>query len=381
MMFRFVLPLCARFGLMGLMGLMVGASLLAPQALAVPVEVLVGSAKGRTNSQPPASQVNEPFSVDFDAKGTAYGVEFTRGNRVFRLGLGVGQRTEFLAGEWHVSGEKTPETALGDGPKGMAARFNGLHDIAISSDGIAYLADTFNHRIRALDLKTGAVSTIAGTGAAGFSGDGGPALAATFKQPYCAGLSPDGAALFIADIGNVRVRAVDLKTGLIRTVVGSGQRGLPSDGVEALAAPLIGPRACCVAKDGTLYVVLREGNAVVAVKDGHLKTVVNRSGQKGAMGDGGPALEAQLNGPKYLCMDAQQRVLIADTENHVIRRFDPVSGQISLVAGRLGKPGSAVGEDLLSTELRRPHGVRTDAQGRLLITDSENDRILRGMAP
>jgi DNA-binding beta-propeller fold protein YncE len=105
--------------------------------------------------------------------------------------------------------------------------------------------------------------------------------------------------------------------------------------------------------------------------------VVNQSGKAGAQGDGGAAAQAQLNGPKYLAMDSTGGVLIVDTENHAIRKFDPALGILTTVAGVLGKPGHAVGDTLTQTQLKRPHGIRIDQKGRWWISDSDNDRIVR----
>jgi sugar lactone lactonase YvrE len=317
------------------------------------VEVIVGSPAGRVAKEPDPALVNEPFAVAFDAAGRMYGVEYTRGNRLFRVG--VDRTIEFLAGGFH-----------------------GLHDVAVGPNGLVYLADTFNHRIRGFDPKTGTVSVVAGTGAAGFGGDGGPAATAVFNQAYCGSLTPDGRSLLVADLANARLRRIDLTSGIVTTVAGNGTKGKPLDGTTPLEAPLAGPRAACQAADGTIYLALREGNAVVEIKAGRIRTVVNASGRSGYAGDGGPAREALLAGPKYVSLDRRGRLLIADTENHCIRRYDPASGTITTVAGIPTQAGSAVGADLLATQLARPHGCCLDPAGRLVIADSDNDRILAG---
>jgi streptogramin lyase len=182
--------------------------------------------------------------------------------------------------------------------------------------------------------------------------------------------------LLIADLANARVRRIDLKSGVVETIAGNGKRGLPANGGKALESPLSGPRAVTATANGVVYIVLREGHALVELKDGLLRTVVNQSGKAGAQGDGGTAVQAQLNGPKYLALDPAGGLLIVDTENHAIRRFDPSAGTLTTVAGLLGKPGHAVGKLLTQTELKRPHGIRIDRQGRWWIADSENDRII-----
>ena len=259
-----------------------------------------------------------------------YGVEYTRGNRLFRIAkpspstytpelAGSTPQVEFVAGMFYVPVPKQsfpPDTATAAGE----VRFHGLHDVAIGPDGAVYVADTFNHRIRAFEPKSGTVRVVAGTGVSGFAGDGGPAVAAQFNQAYCGTLLPDGAAMMVADIGNSRLRRIDLVAGTVETIVGNGQRGRPVDGAKALETPLAGPRAACMAKDGTIYLALREGNALVEIKQGVVRTVVNAAGKGGYGGDGGPGRDAFLAGPKYVAFDLEGRVLIADTENHCIRR-------------------------------------------------------------
>jgi sugar lactone lactonase YvrE len=344
------------------------------------VRVIVGPTAGRAGREPDAAVVNEPFAVAFDRTGRLYAVEYTRGDRLFRVAdpAAAAPAVEFVAGTFRSSAEKREGPAPAATVDGPAARFNGLHDVAIAPDGTVYLADTFNHRVCAFDPASGQVRVVAGTGAAGFGGDGGPATAATFNQAYCATLVPDGSALLVADIKNSRVRRVDLRTGIVSTVVGNGTAGRPVDGAAALATPLAGPRAACMAADGTIYVALREGNALVEVRGGIVRTVVNPSGTAGHGGDGGPGREARLAGPKYVDLDRSGRVLIADTENHCIRRYDPASGLIVTIAGTPPKAGAAVGSDLRSTELKRPHGCRIDPAGRLVIADSDNDRLVMG---
>jgi sugar lactone lactonase YvrE len=343
------------------------------------VQILIGSPTGRTSKDPVSTQVNEPFAMAFDRDGRMYGVEYTRGNRLFRIVpvAGKAATVEFVAGTFHVStrGEKFSPDAATDPAQ---VRFYGLHDVAVGPGGEVYVADTFSNRIRAFDPAQHSVASIAGTGDAGFSGDGGPAAAAEFNQAYCSSLTADGKGLLVADIKNARLRRIDLMSGIVTTVAGNGQAGRPIDGAQAIATPLAGPRAACQTKDGTIYLALREGNAVVEIKDGTIRTVVSGSGKAGYAGDGGPGRDALLAGPKYVSLDREGRVLIADTENHCIRRYDPATGRIELVAGTPPQAGAAVGRDLLSTQLNRPHGACLDPTGRLVIADSDNDRILAG---
>jgi len=355
------------------------------------VVVLAGTAAGRVGKEPDAAKVNEPFAVAFDAEGRMYGVEYTRGNRLFRVAKPAAAKdkpesadsaaqVEFVAGVFYVPAPKQT-FPLDTATAAREVRFHGLHDVAIGPDGAVYVADTFNHRILAFDPKSGTVRVVAGTGVSGFTGDGGPAVAAQFNQAYCGTLLPDGAAMLVADIGNSRLRRIDLLAGTVETIVGNGQRGRPVDGAKALETPLAGPRAACQAQDGTIYLALREGNALVEIKQGVVRTVVNAAGKGGYGGDGGPGRDALLAGPKYVAFDRAGRVLIADTENHCIRRYDPVSGTIELIAGTPPRGGATVEKDLRSTQLLRPHGCCLDPEGRLVIADSDNDRIIVGDLP
>ncbi len=344
--------------------LLFGTSLTVAQA---DVQVVVGA--------PVTEAVSEPFSVDFDTQGAMYGVEFTKSNRVFRWSEG---KLTFVAGVPHNSEKTKPSGEVHDGSDPLQAVFHGMHDIQITREGKAIIGDSFHHRARVYDLTNGAVSTLAGTGKAAFGGDGGPGAAASFNITMTATLSPDQERLYIADIGNHRTRLMDLKTGLVSTVAGNGSKGLPADGAKALETPMGDTRAVTQAEDGTLYVLLRGNNSLVAVKDGITTTVVNATGKQGYSGDGGPGREATMNGPKYVAMDKQGRVLIADAENHCVRRYDPKSGLIELLAGSPPKAGNQVGKTFLETALRRPHGVRIGPDGLLYIADTYNDRVLRG---
>ena len=331
------------------------------------VEVIAGA--------PRTDAVSEPFSVDFDSKGVLYGVEFTKANRVFRV---VDGKVEFVAGVNHNAEKAKPAPGAGvkDGADPLAAVFNGMHDIQITRDDVAILGDSFHHRVRLFDLKSGEVSTLAGTGEKGVGGDGGPAKDAKFNITMTATLSAGKESVLVADIGNHRTRRIDLASGLVSTVAGNGKGGLPVDGTPALEATMGDTRAVTEAADGTLYVLLRGGNALVEVKNGKVRTVVNGSGKKGYGGDGGPAIEAMMNGPEYVAMDPRGRVLIADAENHCIRRYDPESGTITLIAGKPPVASDGIGATLPETGLRRPHGLRVGPDGRLYVCDTYNNRVL-----
>ena len=233
----------------------------------------------------------QPFSLVFGEDGTAYGVEYEKGNRVFSIK--PDGEVQFIAGRNTPGGKKLGDVAEGDGGNMTGARFNGMHELALHPDGKrVFIADTFNHRVRLLDLEVGSVSTFAGTGGkAGFGGDGGPASKAKFDQPYTVTLDSVGEKLLIADLGNFRVREIDLKSGMVRTVAGNGKKGMPKDGEPATSQPLVSPRAaCCCGPNGIIYHRIAKRNAVRKVDAmGKIHTIVSKSGKKGYSGDGGPA--------------------------------------------------------------------------------------------
>jgi len=309
------------------------------------------------------AKLSSPFGVDFDDAGNLYLVEMTDG-RVRKL-----SKDGMLA---VIAG--TGEKGLLDGA-GAAAQFNGIHNLAIQDDEVL-LADTWNNCVRSLDLRTGNVRRLVGTGQKGFSGDGGPASVAMFGGIYCVSLGSDEQ-IYLADLDNLRIRAVVRKTGLVRTVAGNGRKGVPPDGAVATNAPLVDPRAVIADSRGRVYILERGGNALRVVEtNGTIRTVAG-TGKTGFTGDGGAAREATLNGPKHLCFDFNGDVLIADTENHVIRKYLVREGKIVRVAGNGRKGNQGVDGPPLEVELNQPHGVYVDRGGTLFISDSSNNRVLK----
>ena len=231
--------------------------------------------------------------------------------------------------------------------------------------------------MRRIDAKTGKVFPFAGTGRKGFRGDGGPASAAEFGNVYCVAFDASRENIYLADLDNRRVRSVNLKTGIVTTVAGNGEKGVPRDGAEATQAPLIDPRAVAVDSRGALYILERSGHALRVVdRDRTIRTVAG-TGRKGFDGDDGEALKASFNEPKHLCVDGNDNVIIADTDNHVIRKYLVKENRIVRVAGS-GKSGaSGVGGPASAVELNQPHGVHLDKSGALYIADSLNDRVLK----
>jgi sugar lactone lactonase YvrE len=217
------------------------------------------------------------------------------------------------------------------------------------------------------------MSTLAGTNAAGFSGDGGPANQAQLRQPHSIAIDRSGH-LLICDIGNHRIRRVNLSTGTIETYAGTGETQPTPDGAPLKGTPLNSPRTIAFDRNGNVYLALRQGNAIYRI-DPKTSTIhhVAGTGEQGYAGDGGPARMAKLGGPKGLAY-ADGRLYVADTENHVIRSVDLKSGIISTVLGT-GVRGDGPEPDPLKCQLARPHGVLTDRAGVLYVADSEAHRI------
>jgi sugar lactone lactonase YvrE len=311
---------------------------------------------------PFADGLKEPFGMDF-LDGQLVLTEFG-GHRVVQIDA-AGKATT-LAG--------AGKAGSADGV-GTAAQFNAPHNLVVAPDGMIYVADTSNHRVRKLDPKTGTVTTIAGS-AKGTGGDGGPAKDARFDQAYHVALDAAAKNLYVCDLGNRRIRKIDLATNVITTVAGNGTKGVPKDGSVATDAPLVDPRAMTLDKAGRLWILERGGHALRVVEDGKIRTVAG-TGEKGYSGDGGPAVKATMNGPKFLWIDPTGDVLIADTENHVIRKYVVKDGTIVRVAGTGKKGKDGVGGPANQVQLSRPHGVAIGADGTMYISDSDNGRLLK----
>jgi len=311
-------------------------------------------------------EVANPYGIVAGPDGALYFCDLDN-QRVRRLDLTSGRTTD-VAG----NGMRGHD---GDGGPATAASLNMPHEIQFDARGNFYIAERDSHVVRKVDAQSGVVSTLAGTGVAGFSGDGGPADRAQLRQPHSIVIDSNNR-LLICDIGNQRIRRVDLGTGVIETYAGTGVAQPTPDGAPLAGTPLNGPRTFALAPDGSLYLALREGNAIYRI-DTRANTLhhVAGTGKQGWSGDGGPATLAELGGPKGLAFDAPRRALyVADTETHVIRRIDTTSGIITTVLGT-GQRGDGPDGDPRQCRLSRPHGVFVDRGGLLYVTDSEAHRI------
>lgn len=336
------------------------------------IDTVAGTGQPENNGDSgPATKtnINQPFGVEIGPDGALYICEVGH-HRVRRLDLKSGELTT-------VAGNGTKGYS-GDGGLATKAQLNEPYEVRFDKDGNMLFVEMQNHLVRKVDAKTGTIRTVAGTGKAGFGGDGGPATKAQFSSPHSIALDDDGN-LYIADIANHRIRRVDAKTGLVMTIAGNGEKKPPTDGAAAAGKPLIGPRALFI-QEGTLWIALREGHSVwqMNLADGVLQHVAG-TGKKGFSGDGGPAKDATFDGPKGIALDAQGNIYVVDTENHAIRRIDAANGQISTLAG-MGpkhKGGSGDGGPAISATMDRPHGIGLGSDGAVFIGDSTNHRVRR----
>ncbi|MBI3822590.1 MAG: hypothetical protein HY289_07920 [Planctomycetes bacterium] len=323
---------------------------------------------GTMDNNVPATQAKliQPFGIDFDKAGNYYLAEL-QGQRILK----VDPKGNFtiLAG----TGKKGNS---GDGGRALDAAFNGMHSLAVTPDGVIYAADTWNNRVRKID-PSGKISAFAGVGTKGDKGIGGPAAGAELGGIYCVAFNADFSRLYLTDLDNRKIHVVDMKTGVIHHVAGNGKKGVPTDGADARTQPLVDPRAACVDRQGNVYILERSGHALRVVDAaGKIRTRAG-TGKAGNSGDGGDARKATLNGPKHLCVDLDDNVIIADTANHVIRKFTPKDGKIVRLAGTGKKGESQDGGEPLSVSFNEPHGVYVHANGTLYIVDSMNHRVFR----
>ena len=313
--------------------------------------------------------VAQPFGVELGPDGALYVTEVGH-HRVRRVDLATGRLTT-VAG----TGAKGYS---GDGGSALAARLNEPYEVRFDAAGNMFFVEMQNHLVRKVAAGSGRITTVAGTGKKGFSGDGGPAVKATFNVPHSIALDGRGG-LYIADIGNHRIRRVDFKTGLVDTVAGTGERVLPRDGQMARGKPLLGPRALFI-QGNTLWIALREGHSIWQMELGRgvLRHVAG-TGAKGYSGDGGSAKEATFNGPKGIAVGPQGKVYVVDTENQAIREINLRSGKIATVAGKgpQFRGGAGDGGSATAAELDRPHGICVSPKGVIFIGDTVNHRVRR----
>ncbi len=261
-------------------------------------------------------------------------------------------------------------TFSGDGGQATAASLNLPAAVALDNSGHLFIADLANSRIREVNLSTGIITTVAGNGTAGFSGDGGQATAAELKGAQRVAVDSSGH-LFIADSTNNVIREVNLATGIISTVAGNGTPGFSGDGGQATSAQLSDPNDVGLDGTGDLFIADTNNNAIreVNLATGIISTVAGtESGLPGFAGDGGQATNAKLNSPNSVAVDSSGNLFISDTDNNVVREVNHASGVISTVAGNGTSGLSGIGGPATAAEISPAFGVAVDSSGNLFIS-------------
>lgn len=315
-----------------------------------------------------AAILRAPEGVAVDGDGHVY-VSERAGDRVRRIDARTGVITTF-------AGTGRPGYS-GDGGPADQAMLGVPTDLAVDSRGNLYIAEPGTHRVRVVNGETGVITTFAGTGEAGFEGDGGPATRARLRTPFGVSVAPDGS-VYITDTDNHRIRRVDPATGVIETVAGDGTAGFGGDGGPATSASLWRPHRVVVDADGTLYIGDSFNHRIrrVDAPTGVITTVAG-TGLMGGSGDGGPAAAASLTYSGGLLLDGRGGLLYTDQATHRIRRIDLETGLIRTVAGTGRWEFGGDGGPALEASLHLPGTMALDPEGALLVVDKWNGRVRR----
>ena len=254
----------------------------------------------------------------------------------------------------------------GDGGPAIEASFSGVRAVAVDGEGTLFVIDMNNHRIRRVDAESGIVTTIAGTGEPGFSGDEGPAVEANLNRPSAIAIDSDGN-LFVADGRNSRIRRIDRDSGIITTFAGTGEKGFSGDGGPATEARIGNANGLAFDRFGNLFVSDTTNDSIrrIDVATGIITTIAGTQ-TRGYGGDGGPATEASLAHPNGLAIDGKGNIFIADSHNFRIRRIHPRTNVITTVAGTGINGNSGDGGPATEAELDDLGEVMLDSNGSLL---------------
>jgi sugar lactone lactonase YvrE len=307
------------------------------------------------------------------------GVAADSAGNIFIAGMGMDQvfRVDPTGNFTVVAGTGTAGFS-GDGGPASSAALASPSGLVVDTQGDLFIADGGNQRIRRVDAVSGIITTVAGNGQYSFSGDGGPATSASLRGPYDVALDGQGN-LFIADLGNQRVRRVDAVSGIITTVAGNGQSGFSGDGGPATSATLSLPSGVAVDAQGNLFIA-DDNNQRIRRVDATTGIITTYAGNGGgvSLGDGGPAINATLSNPHAVAVDAHGNVFIADAGSGRIRRVDAATQRITTVAGTAasGAPDGD-GGPATSASISYPEGVAVDAQDDIFIGDVGSGRVRR----
>lgn len=271
-----------------------------------------------------------------------------------------------------VAGDGTAGFA-GDGGDPTLARLNSPFGTAVDLAGNIYIADYNNHRIRKIDATTGSISTICGTATPGYNGDNIDAASAQLQNP--GRLMVDASNnLYIADVGNQRIRKIDSVTNLISTVAGTGNNAHGGDGGQATAADIGGPWGIAMDSAGNLYIASYSFHRIRKVDTSGIITTICGDGNAGSTGDGSPAIDARVQAPLGIAVDRNDNVYICDFGNEKIRRIDS-DGVITTFAGTGSLGAGAENVPATTSPLSNPRDVAIDSNGDVYIADRDNHRI------
>lgn len=340
-------------------------ALMVVHGLAAPVQVPDSIGDG---GPAVAAVLRAPEGVAVDGDGHVY-VSERAGYSVRRIHARTGVITTF-------AGTGRPGDS-GDGGRADQAMLGVPSDLAVDSRGDLYIADPAFNRIRVVDGATGVITTFAGTGEAGFGGDGGPATQARLRTPFGVSVAPDGS-VYISDTDNHRIRRVDPTTGVIETVAGDGTADFGGDGGPATSASLWRPHRVVVDADGTLYVGDSFNHRIRRVdhRTGVITTLAG-TGRMGGSGDGGPATAASLTYSGGLLLDGRGGLLYTDQATHRVRRIDLETGLIRTVAGTGQWDFGGDGGPPLEAAFHLPGAMALDPERALLVVDKWNGRVRR----
>jgi uncharacterized repeat protein (TIGR01451 family) len=331
------------------------------------ITTVVGSSPGYSgdNGPPAASQLSFPTGIALDSSGSLY-IADSNNNRIRKVTSPATDSGVITT----LAGNGTSGYS-GDGGLATSAQLHTPQAVALDAAGILYIADNASIRTvsHATQITNGVIATVAGNGMSGYGGDGGPPTSAQIFEPN--GVAVDSLGnLYIADTSNGRVREVS--NGTIATVAGNGEPGYNGDNIPATSAELDIPYGIAVDSAGNLYIADRDNNRVRKVANGIITTVAG-TGTAGFSGDNGPATSAQVNIPEAVAVDSAGNLYIADMGNQRVRMVS--NGVISTVAGNGAYGYSGDGGPATSAQLYNPTGVAVDPYGDLYISDSLNYRI------
>jgi outer membrane protein assembly factor BamB len=331
---------------------------------------LISTVAGFIGTPEPRLEVVKPPAVLKTENDDPFSDTGTTGERAFAQQTDLSGTVRYV-----VNGAGVDKRFGGDGGRADRALLNFPTAVAVDKAGHLYIADTMNHCVRLVEAGTGLITTIAGVGQPRHGGDGGPAVAAGLNDPAALAVSESGM-LYIADQSNNRVRAIDLTTGLMRTVAGTGSASYNGDGIPATEADLAGPSGLALGKDGTLFIADTFNGRIRAIDPvtGLIRTVVGDGGEYRYQG----AVESpsgSVSRPAGIALDAEGNLFMTDSDNHLVRRWDRSTGRLDRLAGVGIANYGGDGGSALEASLSYPFGIVVGSDGNLFIADTFNHRI------